>query len=155
MMRRAGVVVKGIPKLQRKIQSYAASLLAPASMWEIISRELAAAETAWFQSEGEGSWAPLSASYAEKKGMEFPGQPLLVREGDLLEWMSNPSMAAKITAPDVLQWVNGRSTPDGRWNIAELHRDGTGRMPARSPVLPLDRLKEIAYAAARVQAAWR
>lgn len=155
MTPRAGVVVKGVAKLQRKIQAHAASLAAPAAMWEVITQELAAAEIAWFSSEGEGSWAPLSSSYAGQKAEEFPGQPILVREGDLLEWMSNPTMAAKLVGPDVLQWVNGRSTPDGRWNVAELHREGTGTMPARSPVLPVDRLKEIAYAAARVQAAWR
>jgi hypothetical protein len=145
------VVVKGISKITRKLTAYAAKLSAPEAMWEVIGQELGAAELAWFQSQGDGSWKPLSAEYAASKG---GGLPILVLSGDLRDWMSNPAKAMRITSPLSMQWVNGRETPDGRWNIAELHRDGTAKMPARSPVVPTARIHEIAVAAARVHAAW-
>ena len=150
----ARVVVRGVKDLTRKLSAYSAKLLTPALMWEEIKAELAAAEMAWFEAEGEGTWQPLSEEYAGRKAEQFPGKPLLVAEGDLRDWMTNPGMAARITSPDTLQWVNGRSTPAGRWNLAELHRDGTPKMPARNPVVPLDRLVGLAVAAARVQARW-
>lgn len=151
----AGVVVRGVSKLQRKIAAYSAKLIAPAAMWETIKVELEAAETAWFESEGEGTWKPLSPEYAGAKAALFPGKPILVATGDLMDWITNPAKAAKITSPDTMQWVNSYDTPDGRWNLAELHRDGTPKMPARTPIIPTTRLVEIAVAAARVQAVWR
>jgi hypothetical protein len=151
----ARVVVRGITSLKRKIAAYSASLLSPVQMWETIKVELEAAEMAWFESEGEGTWKPLSPEYAGKKAALFPGQPILVATGDLKDWLTNPAKAAKITSPDTMQWVNSYDTPDGRWNLAELHRDGTPKMPARTPIIPHSRLVEIAVAAARVQAVWR
>lgn len=148
------VVVKGIPALNRRLSAYAAKLSAPLAMWEGIAQELAAAEMAWFEAEGEGSWQPLSLAYAEQKAKEWPGQPILVASGDLRDWMTNPAKAMRITSPETMQWVNARSTPDGRWNLAELHRDGTDKMPVRDPVIPRDRLHSLSLAAARVFAQW-
>lgn len=146
------VLVKGIAPLNRKLESYAAKLAAPVVMFEQIAQELSVAEQAWFAAEGEGSWQPLSLDYAERKAREYPGQPILVATGELRDWLANPAKAMRITSPETMQWVNDRSTPDGRWNLAELHRDGTDAMPARDPVVSRGTLGEIALAAARVQA---
>lgn len=151
---KAGVVVTGASKLRAKIASYSASLLAPMEMWAQITRELATAEHIWFEGQGSGSWEPLSAEYAGQKAAEFPGKPILQATGGLLEAMINPALAAKITSPDSLQWVSTYSTPDGRYNLAELHRDGTPKMPSRNPVVSREKLSVIALAAARVQARW-
>lgn len=148
------VFVKGITSTNRKLESYAAKLAAPVSMFEQIGQELAIAEQAWFAAEGEGSWAPLSLEYATWKAQNFPGQPILVREGELRDWLTNPAKAMRITSPETMQWVNDRNTPDGRWNLAELHQQGMDTMPARDPVIPASRLNEIAFAAAEVHARW-
>lgn len=146
------VLVKGITSTNRKLESYAAKLAAPVAMFEQIAQELSAAEQAWFTAEGEGSWAPLSLEYAARKAEQFPGQPILVREGELRDWLTNPVKAMRITSPETMQWINDRNTPDGRWNLAELHQEGTDTMPARDPVIPRERLDEIAQAAAEVHA---
>lgn len=148
------VRIKGVAPLKKKLEAYSAKLLAPLDMWEEIARGLSQAEHEWFSSEGEGSWKPLSAEYAAKKSSEHPGKPILQATGELLDWMTNPAMAMQIPAPDIMRWVNSYATPDGRWNIAVLHRDGTEKMPARSPVLPRSRLTELSLAAARVHAQW-
>lgn len=148
------VVVKGISQANRKLESFAAKLEAPLPMFEEISRELAIAEQAWFTSEGSGSWEPLSLQYAERKATEFPGQPILVASGELRDWLTNPAKAMKLVGPNMMQWVNDRSTPDGRWNLAELHRDGTAKMPARDPVVSREKLDAIALAAAENFTAW-
>lgn len=148
------VVVKGITQANDKLEAFAAKLEAPVPMFEEISRELAAAEQQWFSSEGAGSWEPLSLEYAERKAQEFPGQPILVASGELRDWLTNPAKAMHLETPNVMQWVNDRSTPDGRWNLAELHRDGTDKMPARDPVVPKEQLNAIALAAAESFVAW-
>jgi hypothetical protein len=148
------VVVKGISAANRKLESYAAKLAAPTAMFEEIAQELSAAEQDWFSSEGNGTWEPLSLEYAERKAQEWPGQPILVASGELRDWLVNPAKAMRMTSPDSMQWVNDRSTPDGRWNLAELHRDGTDKMPKRDPVVPESRLNEIALAAAKAYVAW-
>lgn len=148
------VVVKGISTANRKLEAFAAKLEAPLPMFEEISRELAVAEQAWFTSEGSGSWEPLSLAYAEQKASKFPGQPILVASGELRDWLTNPAKAMKLVGPDVMQWINDRATPDGRWNLAELHRDGTDKMPARDPIVSRGTLESIALAAAENFVAW-
>jgi hypothetical protein len=149
------VLVKGISSANRSLGAYAAKLAAPVAMFEQIAQELSVAEQAWFTAEGEGSWQPLSLQYAARKSREYPGQPILVASGELRDWLVNPAKAMRITSPETMQWVNDRNTPDGRWNLAELHRDGTPTMPARDPVIPAARLNEIALAAAEIHARFR
>lgn len=148
------VVVKGISSANRKLEAFAAKLEAPLPMFEEIAQGLSAAEQAWFTSEGEGSWQPLSLEYAERKASEWPGQPILVASGELRDWLTNPAKAMRISSPETMQWINDRSTPDGRWNLAELHRDGTDKMPARDPVVSREKLDAIALAAAESFVAW-
>lgn len=148
------VKISGVKAIKGRLAAYEAKMLAPVDMWEEIARELSAAEHSWFEAEGEGSWAPLSVEYAAAKAAEFPGRPILQATGDLLDWMTNPAMAMKMPAPDIMEWVNAYTTPDGKWNIAQLHRDGTPKMPARNPVVPTERLHALSLAAAKMHAAW-
>lgn len=37
----------------------------------------------WFDSQGEGTWEPLSNEYAAWKAANYPGAPILVASGDL------------------------------------------------------------------------
>lgn len=78
-----------------------------------------------FATQGRGSWAPLSKSYAAWKAEHFPGRPILQRSGDLLADLTGG--ASKQV--DELSATYFVSVPYYRF-----HRDGTTRMPARVPV---------------------
>lgn len=84
-----------------------------------------------------GAWARLSPKYRVWKQIHYPGQPILVREGDLREsvrWSGNAGSGA-LGVGGIFQAersfvVAGTSIPYG-----VFHKHGTPKMPAR-PFLP-------------------
>lgn len=82
-------------------------------------------QTDWFDSQGRGSWAPLSPGYAAWKSIYAPGQPLLVLDGALRDETdfetreSDRELEIDISAP--FYWF--------------YHQYGTVKMPARPPFL--------------------
>lgn len=85
-----------------------------------------------FDAEGKGasgSWAPLSAQYAEWKEQNYPGRPILQREGVLHEALTSSAspFARRVTTADSFDF--------GTIGVeyADLHQLGTSRMPRRPP----------------------
>lgn len=79
-----------------------------------------------------GAWAQLSPKYRVWKQQHYPGQPILVREGDLRE---SVRWSGQIGAGGIFQAerafvVAGTAIPYGQY-----HQKGTSKMPAR-PFLP-------------------
>jgi phage gpG-like protein len=103
-------------------------------LWPDITDAFVAREELWFGKEGEGTWPPLSPDYAAWKSLTHPGKPKLVLSGSLKESLTSP-MRAKLAETDTML-VLGSSDPKAAW-----HQHGTGRMPARPPLIPTLRLK--------------
>jgi phage gpG-like protein len=103
-------------------------------LWPEIVDAFVAREQLWFGKEGEGSWPALSPEYAAWKAVVHPGKPKLVLSGDLKRSLTDPSRAKLAETDHML--VLGSSDPKAAW-----HQHGTGRMPARPPLIPVLRLK--------------
>ncbi len=129
-------------KAARQLRLYAKKL----SSWPILFAEigiaLAEAEAEWFQTEGEGSWKPLSKAYAARKAQLFPGQTILVASGELRDSLTNAGRAMRLVGPDAMMYasdveVNGH-------NLADLHQGGATNLPVRKPIISIRRQREIA-----------
>lgn len=81
-------------------------------------------------SEGRGSWEPLSPSYAAAKAARYPGKPILQASG---------AMYDGLTADRSKYSVHRITVDSGEWGTdapyARYHQDGTGRMPQREIIL--------------------
>lgn len=109
---------------------------------------IAAAETEWFATEGEGSWKQLSAAYAAQKAMVFPGQPILVATGDLRDSLTTPTRLAQSIGPDSLSVGSDVS-------YAAYHQSGTQFMPARPPLIPVTKMRAVTRLALEAHVAYR
>ena len=75
----------------------------------------------------------LSAEYARWKQRRFPGRPILVLSGRMMDSLT------KSRAPGAIRQISrgrlrfGTSVSVGQWNLYALHRDGTPKMPKRDP----------------------
>jgi phage gpG-like protein len=103
-------------------------------LWPDIVEAFTRREELWFSKEGEGTWPALSPDYAAWKSIVHPGKPKLVLSGSLKESLVNPSRA-KLAETDMML-VLGSSDPKAAW-----HQHGTGKMPARPPLIPVLRFK--------------
>jgi hypothetical protein len=87
-----------------------------------------------FLSEGvamSGGWQPLSKKYSSEKERKYPGQPILVRTGDMKDEALNPR-AIRVTK-DTMRYAPTLTTEDG-WDLLQIHMDGRDApkpMPAR------------------------
>lgn len=129
-------------KAARRLRLYAKKLSAWPVLFVEIGRAFAEAEAQWFQTEGDGSWKPLSERYAERKAALYPGRTILVASGELEKSLTNSARAVKLVGPDVFTYssdvdVNG-------YNLAELHQAGTDTMPVRKPIISIRKQREIA-----------
>jgi phage gpG-like protein len=80
-----------------------------------------------------GNWAWLSPKYQVWKSKNYPGQPILVRDGDLresLRWSGSSLGPGGVFDPKPSYVIAGTSIPYGKY-----HQYGTKHMPAR-PFLP-------------------
>jgi hypothetical protein len=76
-----------------------------------------------------GAWAPLSPAYREWKKKHFPGQPILVRSGDLREsvrWDGARLGAGGQFDAQPGFVIAGTTIPYGKH-----HQNGAGKMPKR------------------------
>lgn len=112
-------------------------------MWSDVAELFVEKEKGWFQARGRGTWPPLSPAYARWKAIHFPGRPLLVRTGDMHNQLTSQQKAVLVETHRTL--VLGTTVP-----YAIFHAEGTSRMPARPPMIPVVSLA--AGVARRVQA---
>lgn len=87
-----------------------------------------------FETEGAASgerFDPLSTLYSEWKEHNYPGQPILQAEGDLMESLTDPEAAGAVLIPREDELVIGTSVP-----YARVHQRGSARrnIPARPPI---------------------
>lgn len=87
----------------------------------------------WFESQGRGSWSPLSPGYALWKSINFPGRPLLVLSGDLKDALELDFLEQNYTL-DVI------TEPPYYWFF---HQYGTSKMPARPPFVIDDETQKL------------
>jgi phage gpG-like protein len=86
-----------------------------------------------FDAEGRGpnvgSWAQLSPAYEEWKGQNYPGKPILEREGALRDALTESS------APHALRDFSSTEFNYGTDGLeyASFHQSGTANMPDRPP----------------------
>ena len=91
------------------------------------------------QPRNEGMrWQKLDDKYAEWKDRHYPGQPILVRTGDLKQSMTKKGASGNITAISKNSAVFGSSIYYGIY-----HDEGRGRMPKRNFSEPSDRRRLI------------
>lgn len=83
----------------------------------------------WFETEGEGRWAPLSPLYAAWKAVHYPGRKILELIGALRLSMSQPNApgAVRRLSKDRAEW--GTSN-----RVAKFHQFGTRKMPRRAVI---------------------
>jgi phage gpG-like protein len=102
-------------------------------VWPEVADAFAQREEIWFDREGEGTWPQLSDDYREWKAVHYPGQPILVREGDLRESLTDPDKV--VLGESATELLLGSSDP-----VAKYHDKGTRRMADRRTVIPVIRL---------------
>ncbi len=91
------------------------------------------------QPRNEGMrWQPLSSKYAEWKEKRYPGQPLLVRTGDLKDSMISKGARGNITAISKGGAIFGSSISYGIY-----HDKGGQKIPKRNFSEPSDRRRQI------------
>jgi phage gpG-like protein len=102
-------------------------------VFPLLSPIFEAAETRQFDAQGggpvAGSWAELSAVYADWKEQHYPGQPLLVATGALREGLTAASSPFGVREWTATNFVFGTAGIE----YASFHQSGTSRMPARPP----------------------
>lgn len=98
-------------------------------IWPNVAGEIYAINQEQFDSEGgkgaSGKWAALSPAYKKWKEINYPGQPILQREGRLVASLTDPEAADAIYQPGKDELVIGTRVP-----YATAHQRG-GRMPQR------------------------
>lgn len=96
-------------------------------IWPSVITEFYAIEQGQFDSEGaagaSGKWRPLSESYRAWKEVHYPGEPILQREHDLVDSLTDPEAAGAILQPREDELILGTSVP-----YARVHQR-TGRPP--------------------------
>lgn len=115
-----------------RLRNYAHHLADIASLWPAITEGFVRREELWFGRQGEG-WPPLSDAYRDWKLRVYGAKPMLVREGNLKESLTNPARAVLAETDHML--VLGSDDP-----VARYHQDGTSKMPARPVLAPLVRI---------------
>lgn len=96
-----------------------------------LADDFAKVEARQFAGQGtySGGWAPLSAGYAARKAVRYPGKGILEAEGRLMRSLTGsdgPDAVREVTRDSLLV---GTSVP-----YAGYHQRGTSRMPQRRPV---------------------
>lgn len=93
-------------------------------LWERFSFVMERVEQELFDSEGHGAWPPLADSTVLEKAAMGYSDKMLVRTGDLMESLTDPTRAAAIF-PLEMTW--GTDVEYAHW-----HQDG-GTIPGRPP----------------------
>lgn len=85
-------------------------------------------ERGWLDSEGQGSFAPLTDDYAERKAKTHPGKKILQREGNLYRALTEKGGDSYFIArkESIAFGAEGRAG-----EILVYHQAGTSKMVAR------------------------
>lgn len=139
------VSVEGQDKWLRRIQRIAEGLADFTKLGEALTPVVWMHMGEWFDSQGEGSWAPLSDDYATWKAVHYPGAPLMVREGDLSASMhGHGQFAVTHMSRDGAAWGT-------RVKYAKAHQKGSKKgLPARRLIQLNDAFRKDFITAARV-----
>jgi phage gpG-like protein len=108
-------------------------------LWPLVIEEFYRIEMEQFESEGAAGgqrWAPLSDPYRTWKEARYPGEPILQREHDLIDSLTDPEAADAVLLPGEDELVIGTRNP-----TAVFHQRGTRRMPRRPPINPSEAQK--------------
>jgi len=128
-------------KAVRRLQLYAKKLSSWPILWVEIGHALADAERTWFETEGDGSWKPLSEDYARRKAQLYPGKTLLVASEELQKSLTDPSRAMSLAGPDTLLF--GSDVTVGQYKLSALHQTGAGNLPVRKPLISINKQRAI------------
>lgn len=130
-------VSPSVPRTERRLTLYGEQLADWPVFWAEVAIAFAQAEQEWFESQGEGTWAPLNPEYAARKAELFPGKTILRATDTLYDSLTDTSQAAHLAGPDAM--VFGTTDP-----VAQYHYDGTPKMPKRNPLISIVKQREIA-----------
>lgn len=100
-------------------------------LWPHVTRVIRPFIVKNFRTQGTSSgqpWAPLTPAYAAWKARNYPGKPILVREGDLRAHVTGRKGPRVVAAPRWVDYV----IDDPK---AQYHQHGTRFMVAR-PLIP-------------------
>lgn len=125
----------------RRLQLYARKLASWPVLWVEIGHALADAEREWFQTQGDGSWAPLDPDYAARKAALFPGKTILRATDELYKSLTDPARAMTLAGPDTLLF--GSDVTVGNYKLGALHQEGAGHLPVRKPLVSIVKQREI------------
>jgi hypothetical protein len=126
----------------RRLRLYGKKLSSWPVLFVEIGEAFAEAEREWFQTQGDGSWKPLSKAYAERKAKLYPGKTILVASGELEKSLTDTLRAIRLIPPDMFTF--GSDVEVNGYSLAELHQSGTERMPVRKPIISIRKQREIA-----------
>ena len=90
-----------------------------------------------FDTQGFGSWRPLSPRYAAWKRQHYPSTLILERTGDLRRSLVSRSTPNSIYREAPLSLELGTTV-----RYARYHQTGTSRMPARPPLIVTPELEQ-------------
>lgn len=101
-------------------------------VWEHAEKAFYRLENEQFKSEGakgrSGKWKELTRPYAERKAIDYPGQPILRRTGRLEKSLTGHT-ADSVLVKDKLEFGIGTNL-----FYAAFHQEGTSKMTARPPI---------------------
>lgn len=100
--------------------------------WPAIAEEFYRIEEEHFSSQGARSgnqWQELSPKYAQWKSVNYPGQPILQRTGNLKRSLTGQDDPNAIYDPQPDSLTLGTSL-----SYAAYHQAGEGKLPQRPPI---------------------
>lgn len=126
------VDIRGADEAIVRLETYGRRISDWLDFWDDAEDAVQRRERIWLSRQGEGTWPPLSKAYAARKARERPGKPMLVYDGDLRDVLTSDKFTVARTPREL--WMQTRQSGAG------FHHTGTGKMPKRDPIAPLDRL---------------
>ena len=122
--------IEGVTVLNRAFNRIDQHISDFRGIWPDVTRTIYGIFGKAFDTEGAstaaGKWKALTPSYAKRKAIQYPGQPILRATNSLFESMTDPEAPGAIYRPERDQLTIGTKDPKGR-----AHQHGGGRLPAR------------------------
>jgi phage gpG-like protein len=143
-MFRFRVEIAGEVQMDRGIARFADGVADYRPIWPVIEDDFYSLESRQFQTEGAAGgevWAPLSPEYAAWKALEFPGQPILQRTGEMMASLTQRDHPAAVHVEERKTLTLGTTVA-----YAIFHQRGTSRMPARKEIQFTEAFKRMAMA---------
>jgi phage gpG-like protein len=130
------ITVQGEQRLRQALNRLATSIQDYSPAWKPITqifRDAMRGQFATGGARGGKKWAPLSRAYSRWKERVAPGRPILVLTGDLVLSLTSRT-GDTIQNEQPLSLALGTTLP-----YAKYHQNGTRRMPARPPLVLLQK----------------